>query len=174
MGLSMDDSGGGKSDKAPSPPPYALEPPPRAFLTSGSLAIPVLVTQSPWAADDDTDAFGDWAAAEPATSSAGGWSGWVEERVMALELVVGTAPPPASSRPLTPRLEGFGGASPIAWPGNTATAASPGLGKLSRSSSAVLVHQPSPDPLGSGVRPASVARVRPGLAHGLTARNRRL
>ncbi|KAM7214423.1 hypothetical protein V8F06_010180 [Rhypophila decipiens] len=115
-----------KDQKAPpSPTKSDLEPPPRAFLSvSSSPRVPTIVSQSPWA--DNEDGFGDWSAPTPdAGNSQSGWGGaWA-------------SPSPSLTTPS--RDDEFGKSSPIAWPGSIA------LSKP-RSSS---IRQPSPDPWGS-------------------------
>ncbi|KAM7196654.1 hypothetical protein V8F33_005994 [Rhypophila sp. PSN 637] len=112
-----------KDQKAPpSPTKSELEPPPRAFLSvSSSPRIPTIVSQSPWA--DNEDGFGDWSAPDAGNSQSGWGGAWA-------------SPSPSLT---TPRDDDFGKASPIAWPGSIA------LSKP-RSSS---IRQPSPDPWAS-------------------------
>ncbi|KAK4212552.1 hypothetical protein QBC37DRAFT_465726, partial [Rhypophila decipiens] len=113
-----------KDQKAPpSPTKSDLEPPPRAFLSvSSSPRIPSIVSQSPWA--DNEDGFGDWSAPEAGNSQPGWGGAWA-------------SPSPSLTTPS--RDDEFGKSSPIAWPGNIAV-------PKPRSSS---IRQPSPDPWAS-------------------------
>ncbi|KAH8890073.1 hypothetical protein GQ53DRAFT_747585 [Thozetella sp. PMI_491] len=111
--------------KPPSPVKTAssigLEPPPRAFLsTSSSPRLPAISGSSPWA--DDNDGFGDWAAPDSGTASwSNGWGGSEGEKSPRLTP--------------TPKDEGFGKPSPIAWPGSIA---------LPKPASGSSFRQPSP------------------------------
>lgn len=90
-----------------------LEPPPRAFLSASN--TPRLPAASPWA-DDASDGFGDWSAADTgiATPAASGWGGGWD-----------STPQKGHLTPTGNEHEGgFAfdrGTSPITWPGNAAS-----------------------------------------------------
>lgn len=141
------DSPSKNTQLAKSPPKSStLEPPPRAILSTSppkqSLSSS-FTSNSPWA--DDGDGFGDWSSPSPAptpgASASTGWGGWAASEGSAA----------SSEQQLTPipRDTMFGSASPIAWPGSIATAASPSLSPPKRAADSSSLRQPSPDPWAS-------------------------
>ncbi len=109
----------------PSPPRALLSPPPRALIGSISPAL----GQSPWV---DDGYFRDLHGADlhQNRKSLTDWGTWGDSIIQQPQL--------------TPRHDGSGRASPLAWPSSTAN--SPGLRPLPRSRTPSLFRQPSPDP----------------------------
>ncbi|TPX08661.1 uncharacterized protein E0L32_009850 [Thyridium curvatum] len=123
-----------------------LSAPAPAFLNAATSQVPKFTANfSPWAEDDGDNGFGDWSSASPAPTSS--WNtGWMSSSAAGAE---GLSPNPQLTP--TPKQDEFAIASPIAWPGSTAT--SPGLRAKSRSDSTSLFPAHSPDPWAHDLSP---------------------
>ncbi|KAI0904572.1 hypothetical protein F4823DRAFT_614495 [Ustulina deusta] len=99
-----------------------LSPPPKAFFGNGTS----VATQSAWSSNHDDGGLGIWTTADNQNE----WGTWAESVVQ----------PPR----LSPRLNGSGKESPLAWPENAA--ASPVFMANSRSRTPSIFRHHSPDP----------------------------
>ncbi|KAI0540139.1 hypothetical protein GGR58DRAFT_461732 [Xylaria digitata] len=116
------------SDTEPPPPSRAdifLSPPPKAFFGNGA-------PQSPWSTNHHDGGLSIWTSAGRVddTENQNEWVTWVDS---------GMQPPR-----LSPRLNGSGKESPLAWPENAA--ASPALIANARSRTPSILRHHSPDP----------------------------